>query len=40
MQGVNAMEKKEYEWAELEIIRLGSADVVTASNDGDDWGDV
>jgi hypothetical protein len=28
------MEKKEYEWADLEIIRLEEADVITASGDG------
>ncbi len=27
------MEKKEYEWAELEIIRLEVADVITDSGD-------
>ena len=28
------MEKREYEWAELEIIQLEAADVITTSDDG------
>ncbi len=34
------MEKKEYEWAELEVVQLEATDVITTSDDGYDpgWG--
>ncbi len=34
------MEKKEYELAELEIVHLETVDVITASGDGNDLGDM